>query len=192
MLSKTFLCLTLVVLVAGCQLEEPAAPVAKIRVTENNCPGAPCTVVFNDASENVSIYDWNYQWEFGDGTKSTEKNPSHSYVNGGSFKVKFTLSGKYGTSSDTTTVVIKTIPPVSADFTTTQELLGDSVKVSFTNKSVSAIKYDWDFGDGKVSHETNPLHNYVNKDSTYTITLKAYDKASVFKIKSETLEVKRK
>lgn len=192
MLSKSFLCLTLLLLVAGCKLEEPAAPVAKIKATENNCPGAPCTVVFTDASENTSVYDWTYQWEFGDGAKSTEKNPSHSYVNGGSFKVKLTLTGKYGTSSDTTTVVIKTMAPLSSDFTSSQELSGDSIKVTFKNKSVSAIKYDWDFGNGKVSNVTDPVQNYANKDSTYTVTLKAYDTASISKTKTESLEVKKK
>lgn len=44
--------------------------------------------------------------------------------------------------------------------------------VSFTNNSVNAQSYIWDFGDGTTSTEVNPQHNYTN-EGTYTITLTA-------------------
>ena len=275
--SKMIVYPSLLLLAIGCTLEEPAAPAAKISVTGSNCIG-PCIVTFADASTNTSIYDWNYLWEFGDGEKSTTKNPSHQYQNGGSYKVKFTLTGKYGTSSDTTTVVIKGVPaeppvaaftvtggncevpcevtfgnsslratsyswnfgdksadsvsklespkhtfqkdgtftvkltavgsggtssktemvtiklavPLLADFTSSQELSTDSIAVTFKNKSTSAIKYDWDFGDGKSSHELDPVHKYENKDGSFTVTLKAYDKANTSKMKTETITIIKK
>ncbi|MDD2205643.1 MAG: PKD domain-containing protein [Bacteroidales bacterium] len=47
--------------------------------------------------------------------------------------------------------------------------------INFTNNSVDASNYLWDFGDGSTSEETNPSHSYI-KVGTYTVTLTAYSK----------------
>lgn len=44
--------------------------------------------------------------------------------------------------------------------------------VQFVNRSVGAISYLWDFGDGKTSTEENPLHVYA-APGLYTVTLSA-------------------
>ncbi|MBU6341409.1 MAG: peptidylprolyl isomerase [Bacteroidetes bacterium] len=44
--------------------------------------------------------------------------------------------------------------------------------VSFTNTSVKAEGYMWDFGDGGTSSEMNPSHRYTHSGN-YTVTLKA-------------------
>lgn len=43
--------------------------------------------------------------------------------------------------------------------------------VTFLNSSMNAETYDWDFGDGQISTEANPIHTY-NADGTYTVCLK--------------------
>jgi len=62
--------------------------------------------------------------------------------------------------------------------TFTFEAIGNAV--SFTNNSVNAQSYVWDFGDGTTSTEENPQHNYAN-EGPYTITLTALncDKQSI-------------
>jgi len=53
---------------------EIESPVAKF--TTNVSEGyAPLTVQFNDNSENAVSFDW----DFGDGATSTDKNPIHTY-----------------------------------------------------------------------------------------------------------------
>ncbi|MGB9940246.1 PKD domain-containing protein [Methanosarcina sp.] len=44
---------------------------------------APLSVQFNDSSENAT--EWN--WDFGDGTNSTEQNPIHTYFEMGNYTV---------------------------------------------------------------------------------------------------------
>lgn len=46
--------------------------------------------------------------------------------------------------------------------------------VSFTNLSTGATGYQWYFGDGGSSTQTNPIHSYANAGN-YTITLIAYN-----------------
>lgn len=43
----------------------------------------------------------------------------------------------------------------------------------FTNSSVNATSYAWDFGDGSTSTEAFPSHTYPNANATYNVTLVA-------------------
>jgi peptidyl-prolyl cis-trans isomerase B (cyclophilin B) len=45
-------------------------------------------------------------------------------------------------------------------------------KITFENKSQKAEKYEWNFGDGAVSTETQPTHEYKSSGD-FVITLKA-------------------
>ncbi len=46
------------------------------------------------------------------------------------------------------------------------------VEIAFTNNSIKAESYEWDFGDGKSSTEANPAHRYT-RSGNYTVVLKA-------------------
>ena len=50
-----------------------------------------------------------------------------------------------------------------------------SFTVDFTNTSINATSYKWNFGDGSTSTETNPSHTYVSIGTKY-VTLTAYNK----------------
>lgn len=58
-------------------------------------------------------------------------------------------------------------------------------KITFENNSKKAESYEWDFGDGKISNEETPTHQYF-KPGKYTITLKAIKEG---KIKTSTKEI---
>jgi PKD repeat protein len=49
---------------------------------------------------------------------------------------------------------------------------GDSI--FFTNLSIDAITYEWDFGDGYTSNEENPYNTYIEA-STYDVMLTAFN-----------------
>lgn len=59
-------------------------------------------------------------------------------------------------------------PPVIARFNT--DIESDSI-VQFFNLSVNATSYIWDFGDGNISTEENPMHHFNN--GFYTVSLTA-------------------
>ena len=74
--------------------ESPGLPVANF--SSNVSSGyAPLSVQFNDSSKNAT--DWN--WNFGDGTNSTEQNPEHTYSTAGNYTVNLTVSNANGTDS---------------------------------------------------------------------------------------------
>lgn len=57
-----------------------------------------------------------------------------------------------------------------ADF----EFTRDGSEVTFTNMSANATSYMWDFGDGGMSTEKDPVHTYAG-DGDYDVTLTASD-----------------
>ncbi len=67
--------------------------------------------------------------------------------------------------------------PPSALFSFTQSD-NNYLRVAFTNESVSATDYAWDFGDGNTSTDKEPFNTYAD-DGDYTVTLVASDKLGV-------------
>jgi PKD repeat protein len=126
---------------------------------------APLTVQFNnESSENATSFEWDFPG--GDPSSSTAENPSVIYTATGTYTVTLTVSNAAGSNSVTQTnyITVTTVP--AAGFTTSVS----NATVDFTNTSVNATTYAWDFGDSATSTDTDPAHTYAN-DGTYTVTL---------------------
>jgi PKD repeat protein len=67
---------------SGCKKNEPI-PTASFSYQANNNLKIPCTVIFTNLSTDAFSYDW----DFGDGGTSTEKNPTHIYTKPGDFTI---------------------------------------------------------------------------------------------------------
>jgi gliding motility-associated-like protein len=111
---------------------------------------------------NVSIYQWN----FGDGNISTTSNPSNTFYNNSQITKTFTVQligiDGYG-CRDTSTKVIKVFAkPIALFQANPNTVYVPSNPVNCTNLSAGAISYNWNFGDGSTSTETNPSHLYQN------------------------------
>ena len=61
--------------------------------------------------------------------------------------------------------------------------------LTFTNKSLNGVRYYWDFGDGTVSEEVEPMHSYTEV-GTYTIRMIAQNgKNGKYKTHEKTMSV---
>lgn len=95
-----------------------------------NCFGE--SVAFTDTSKNGT----SYEWYFGDGTKSTSRNPVHVYKDTGTYTVKQILYwGKWGFCSDFTVKEIYIAPKPIAGFESDTVVCAGQ-KVNFKNTSV--------------------------------------------------------
>lgn len=132
----------------------------------------PLSVAFTDLSTNNPT---KWKWDFGDGTTSTEQNPTHKYTKLGQQTVTLTASNNLG--SDTKTInkyITVTSPPPGpvAVFHVTQRNGSAPFSVKFINNSTgSPTTYTWNFGDNKSSTEREPTHLY-NSPGVYTVSLK--------------------
>ncbi|WP_185903632.1 collagenase [Hathewaya massiliensis] len=138
-----------------------------------------------------------YEWDFGDGNKSKDENPEHSYAKVGTYNVTLKVTDdKGGYSISKTTVGVKDLsenqlPVVYMEVPTTAYV---DKEVTFYGKGTydpdgSVAGYQWDFGDGSdVSYVQNPTHLY-RKKGEYTVTLKVMDNSGQMTEKTKKIVV---
>jgi len=135
---------------------------------ESGCP--PLTISFNDNSTNdVSTWVWN----FGDGNFSFDQNPIHTYDISGSYVVTLQVTTSDNcSSSNTSPIEITVYPNPIAGFNISPTHLSEfDPQVHIQNTSTGASSYNWNFGDGSFSFESNPLIHVFNSAGNYQITL---------------------
>ena len=107
-------------------------------------------------------------WLFGDGSSSGAKNPNHQYSDTGYFSI--TLIAIDNGCADTLLLpdYIHVKPPVALfRYVNTCSQPGNIV---FTDMSIGADTWNWDFGDGTSSTMQNPVHDYA-VSGVYTVQL---------------------
>lgn len=118
--------------------------------------------------------DWDYFWNFGDGTTSTDQVGIHSYGSQGNYTVTLYVVNEFGcSSSDTASGQIIVNPQAEAQFSPTSFVESAlDPEFTFINESINATQYEWQFGDGTSSTLENPLHTY-QEWGTFIVTLNA-------------------
>ena len=123
------------------------------------------SILFTDQSEGAN----QWKWSFGDGSFSNLQNPNHTYVNNGLYSVQLISSTPQGCSDTAIFYPVKINSPL-ADFSSPSPANCSPSLVTFTDKSINASGYKWDFGDGTHSNQSNPSHIY-NTPGIYSIKL---------------------
>ncbi len=134
----------------------------------------PLMVNFTDQSSAGSGSIGAYAWDFGDGSTSTEVNPSHLYTLAGNFTVSLRVTNSNGCSNSyANTAYIHVTAGVHAAFSNNSASTCEaSPVIRFVNSSTGPgnLSYEWHFGDGQVSALANPIHTYTMPGS-YAVTL---------------------
>jgi subtilisin family serine protease len=117
-----------------------------------------------------------YSWDMGDGTKfvTTTKTPFvYHYQLPGDFRVVMTATGRFGImGSPPVWQWIHVDPSPKAGFLSNSPV-AVSDTVVFTNTSLGATSYQWEFGDGfGTSAAINPTYVYT-RSGTFVVTLVA-------------------
>ena len=160
-------------------------------------------IQFTDTSQASSthiITQWS--WNFGDGTTSTQQNPTHTYQNTGMKTIKLTVfDSNNQTSTTTKPVYVAQIPtfnvpltllPPFADFSISTANPTVNQQVYFTDQSYQQFgiieSWHWNFGDGTTSTQQNPTHAY-SAPGIKTATLTATDEYGFSNTVSKTINV---
>ncbi len=146
------------------------------------CPFT-CTVQFSNTSTPPSLVD--FEWDFGfdgpDGT-SDEREPEVSFPDV-DMTYTITLVGfndrgeEVGRRTKNVNVIDPTAEP-EPDFTVANDGCFAQCSLTFTNTSVNATRFVWDFGDGSPQVETddfNPIDHLYTRAGEYTVRLYAFN-----------------
>ncbi len=149
----------------------PQMPVAEFSASPTS-GSTPLNVSFTDASTGTPTV-WN--WNFGDGVNSTEKNPVHTYSTQGNYTVTLTVSNTAGSNTATKSSYIKVTgnspQKPTAAFLASPTSGNIPLNVTFTDTSTgSPTAWSWSFGDGTNSAVQNPVHTYTTAGN-YTVAL---------------------
>jgi hypothetical protein len=91
---------------------ENRPPKADFRANPRYGP-TPLTVVFENRSADPDGEALTYAWDFGDGSTSTERNPTHTYVEPGEFEVRLVITDARGATSTVKRDNVNAYPPAS-------------------------------------------------------------------------------
>jgi chitodextrinase len=125
-----------------------------------------------------------YNWNFGDGITSTQKNPIHAYATAGLYTVTLYVSDGSSTDGEVTQILMTVPYPASCTaYCGISEGTPSLNNYPFTfmdystladNSTITSVL--WDFGDGNTSTAPAPTHIYTtagNYTVSYTITTSA-------------------
>ncbi|NRF41230.1 PKD domain-containing protein [Pedobacter foliorum] len=142
------------------------------------CPGLE--VKFS----NLTTGGISYVWDFGDGTTSTEFEPTHVYDGAlSSYAVTLTATNSLNCSNTLTqSDYIKITQPPIAQFSVDPGVVISipSYTFNFIDESTNnPTQWLWDFGDGITSIDKNPKHTYPDT-GLYKVTLKVINQSGCF------------
>ncbi|MEO9005476.1 MAG: PKD domain-containing protein [Ginsengibacter sp.] len=168
-----------------------ANPIADFAMSDSVSTCPPLVVDFTNLSVNYS----KWQWDFGDGNTSQERNPSHFYSSVGTFNVMLTVYSAGGCSYQRTKKIKVDGPSGTISYT---NLMGcKPLQTGFTAHTRNTVSFVWDFNDGTtiptrdsiISHSYMSQGKYLPKiileDSTgCKVPLKGKDSITVFGVKA--------
>lgn len=135
---------------------EVRKPTAAFVVSDSAaCIGQVLTFTNNSTGTSLSSF-----WDFGDGTTSTANSPNKSYTSTGNFTVKLVVTDASGCKDSLSKLFYISVTKPSAVFTASDtQAICPPLSVTFTNQSLNAVSYAWDFtnGSGAALHSPTTI-----------------------------------
>jgi PKD repeat protein len=156
-------------------------PVANFYSQANDPTGAPNVITFNSQSQATQGFITNLQWNFGDGTTSSQSQPTHSYTQttvDQTFTVTLTATGSVAgctnTISHSVFIPAKYVVGGSFNYTSTNPCAPSHEVFTFVSNNTgvpaNAI-YKWDFSDGSPDVYGQTVNHTFTYKNTYNVTL---------------------
>lgn len=126
---------------------------------------------------NTSALNVGNNWDFNDGNLSTATNPSNTFTTNNTssntvYNVQLLVISANG-CRDSITKPVTLLPRPQANFSVDTPACSPKM-LTFTNLSLGANTYNWNFGNSNTSTATNPTQQYINNsgiNQTYTVQL---------------------
>ncbi len=147
------------------------APVVNLpEIVAQGC--GPLTVLFEDHINDSGTFS--YVWNFGDGTSSNLKNPSHTYTQAGTYPVSVTKISTLGCQGQLSGPSSVTVYPTPVAYGVADKYITDITQPTFnlTDQSTGANSILWEFSP--IDFATTPNTSYMYPDTgTYFVLLTA-------------------
>ena len=147
--------------ITNAEVLQPLSPFADFTgVNFTGCPPVISTLEDLSTTGDGTIIQWD--WDFGDGGRSSEQSPSYEFQNSGDYVVELTVTTDLGCSDVATMPVTLDVwehpepyfiwTPIQPDYF--------NAEVDFTDLSTNAVSWEWHIGDEAVETRQNPDHEF--------------------------------
>lgn len=145
--------------------------VSAMFTSEDDTPGIEQEVIFTNAGGGQQPVQ--YKWDFGDGSTSTESQPSHAFDSPGTYNVTLLAENAFG-NAEYSQIVTVGLPPeadiiVAGSAPAGSQLAGEALIAS---SDVGGTEYSWEMGDGRHYKSAKINHAY-RQTGDYFVTLTA-------------------
>ena len=153
---------------------------------EGECepPVASATVYPDDGLAPLEVYFENYStngencyWDFGDGATSVDWSPVHTYESPGEYEVYLEVYNGCGFDDYWLYVTVVDCFPPQANFEAFPSVGIALLTVSLLNFSIDVTSWYWNFGDGGLSYDWEPVHTY-EVPGTYLVSLEVWNECA--------------
>jgi len=129
-----------------------------------------------------------YKWSFGDGTYSSEQNPSHAYAEAGTYTVKLhVVAAKDRKQADQkSTVTVAAAPAIQMNYLVSED---NGLLINFEADADKISEWKWNFGDKQTSSVQNPSHTY-SKKGNYKVEVTAKNTAGCSAVVAKEVNLK--
>ncbi len=148
----------------------PLASVSNVNLTS----GVICSsedISFTYPSTSFGRTITNYSWDFGNGATSILQNPISNFKKDGTYLITLRIITAEG-CKDTIKKSLNVNPTPVSNFSYISDKIKDSI--FFTNivpqTNLSALSWEWNFGDQETSTKQNPAHQF-SVGGSYTVSL---------------------
>jgi len=137
-------------------------------------------VTFTNSTQGASSLVWDFgdgesvSWVAADTQTDSDFSPIHTYDTADTFDVTITATTFLGREVSVTKKVEGLVLAAIPDFS----FSSNGLRAEFTDESLLAESYSWDFGDGTTSTEKDPIHIFP-AEGTYDVTLTITNTANV-------------
>jgi gliding motility-associated-like protein len=146
--------------------------------------------------QNKSLGGFNYFWDFGEllnaADTSTGFQPTYTYADTGTYKVKLVVN-RGSTCPDSITRIVKIYPKFKADYSYSG-LLCPFSPIAFTDLSTGSLAlpnyWQWIFADGTSATEQNPIHIFERNGGVFPVQLIAQNSFGCRDTATKTIDIK--
>ena len=135
-------------------------PIADFNLQKTTICGTPTNVIF----ENLSPLNLDYQWSFGDGQQSSERNPNHQYDFEGEKSINLVVTNEFG-CRDTMRQMVDIFGQPVADVLISTPIGCEDLSVTFNNLSEASLTYEWNISGFPTINEVSPKLTFTEVGS---------------------------
>ncbi|MGA9521714.1 MAG: PKD domain-containing protein, partial [Myxococcaceae bacterium] len=157
-------------------------------------PKEGAVVRFTSTAKDPDGDSLTFNWSFGDDATSKDRNPRHTFLDEGTYRVELTVSDGKLSSKASLKVEVQNAEPIIVPFSAPAEA-DEGSTLTFSSSATDPGQQDtlvsyWDFGDGSDPMSGDTVQHAFQDNGRYLVTVTVTDDGGAFSTFSREVVIK--